>query len=316
MDRYLTLEAVRLTEMAALHASRFMGRGDEDITYFSASEAMVNLLNTMNVDVDIVIGSDSQESKLMDGTVFGPGNGAKIDVAVKPLDGKMTCARGGHNAISIIAVGNPGSFMRTPSGHMMKIAVGPDAKGKIDIDQTPEINIKRVARAKGKYIEDMTVCVLDREVNSNMVEEIRQTGARIKFIRDGDISGAISAAITDNPIDLLIGVGGAKEGVLAAAALKCLGGDMQARYIHDDRRQSRGNADDSHIDYEKIYSISDLVRGSEIMVAATGVTDGVLLAGVRYFSGGAETSSIVMRQKTHTVRHINAVHHFDFKPIF
>ncbi len=204
--------------------------------------------------------------------------------------------------------------MPTRSGYMMKIAVGPEAKGVIDIDQSPSINIKRVARAKGRYIEDITVCVLDREVNREIVEEIRQTGARIVFIRDGDISGVISAAMSENPIDILIGVGGRKEGVLAAAALKCLGGDMQARYIRNE--QDAGFPGMEDFNYGRIYGISDLVPGNEIMVAVTGVTDGVLLPGVRYFSGGAETSSIVFRQKTQTIRQIRATHKFDFRPEF
>jgi fructose-1,6-bisphosphatase II len=291
-----------------------MGRGNEDMAYLSASDAMVKVFNGMNADMRIVIGADTDESHLADGTRIGDENGPHIDVAVKPLDGKMTCARGGHNAVSVVAVGDEGSFMPTVSGYMMKIAVGPDAKGIIDIDQPASINIKRVARAKGKYIEDITVCVLDREINRPIVEEIRKTGARIVFIRDGDISGVISSAMSDNPIDILIGVGGRKEGILAAAALKCLGGDMQARYI-----RKEGNGDSSamaHVDYDKIYTISDMARGNEIMVAITGVTDGVLLPGVRYFSGGAETSSIVFRQKTRTVRQIKTTHHFDFKPGF
>jgi len=316
MDRHLTLEAVRLTELAALYASRYMGKGDEDITYLSASEAMANILNTMDVNVEIINGADESESKLCDGAFLGDPQGPKVEVTVKPLDGKMTCARGGHNAISVIAIGGQGSFMKSSHGYMEKIAVGPDARGIVDIDQTPEINIKRVARAKGKYIEDITVCVLDREVNNGLVEEIRKTGARIKYIRDGDISGIISTAIQDNPIDILMGVGGAKEGILAAAALKCLGGDMQARYVHKTRKDRKSVENSEETDPGKIYGISDLVQGDNIMVAATGVTDGVLLPGVRYFSGGAETDSIVIRKKTHTLRHINAMHQFDFKPVF
>jgi fructose-1,6-bisphosphatase II len=314
MERYFTMEAVRLTEVAALYASRYMGRGDEDITYLSAARAMVKVLQTMDAHMNIIIGADTNESNLIDGTMMGDESNSRIEVAVKPLDGKMSCARGGHNSISIVAVGEEGSFMPTRSGYMMKIAVGPEAKGVIDIDQSPSINIKRVARAKGRYIEDITVCILDREVNREIVEEIRQTGARIVFIRDGDISGVISAAMSENPIDILIGIGGRKEGVLAAAALKCLGGDMQARYIR--KEQDAGYPEMSGFDYSRIYGISDLVPGNEIMVAVTGVTDGVLLPGVRYFSGGAETSSIVFRQKTQTIRQIRATHKFDFRPEF
>lgn len=316
MDRHLTLEAVRLTEMAALHASRFMGKGDEDITYLSAADVMVKGFDSMYARINIAIGADSGENKLNDGSAHGDPAGPDVEVAVKPLDGKMTCARGGHNAISVVAVGSPGSFMRTCSGYMEKIAVGPEAKGVVDIYQTPEINIKRIARAKDKYIEDITVCVLDRQVNHPLVEQIRSTGARIKYIRDGDISGAVSAAVMDNSIDVLMGVGGRKEGILAAAALKCLGGDMQARFIRNENKAENENDYYSPVDYDKVYTIGDLVSNGEIMISMTGVTDGVLLPGVRYFSGGAETTSIVMREKTHTLRHIKAVHQFDFKPIF
>ncbi len=316
MDRHLTLETVRLTEMAAIHASRFMGKGDEDITYLSASDAMVKVFSSMDHRIQIAIGADNRESRLADGAVLGSSKGFDVEVAVKPLDGKMTCARGGHNAISVVALANPDSFMRTSSGYMEKIAVGPGARGVVDIDQTPEVNIKRIARAKDKYIEDITVCVLDRDVNRKLVKQVRKTGARIKYIRDGDISGAVSAAIEDNSIDMLMGIGGRKEGILAAAALKCLGGDMQARFLKNKKEQAGEEDYYSAVDYDKVYSISDLISSGEIMMSMTGVTDGVLLPGVRYFSGGAETTSIVMREKTHTLRYIKAIHQFDFKPIF
>jgi len=306
MDRNLTLESVRLTEAAALYASRHMGKADEDLAYLSAAEAMANVFEKMNIDGEIIIGSNTSEGKLKDGFNVGNHKGPQVDIAVKPLDGKMTCARGGHNAISIVAIGQKGSFVECSDGYMNKIAVGKEARGVIDINENAEKNIKRVARAKGKYIEDITVCVLDREANKPLVEEIRKTGARIKYIRDGDISGAISAAVEDNPIDILMGVGGTKEGILAAAALRCLGGDMQAKILSDLNDQKG----------KRVFQINDLIKHPDVMVAITGVTDGVLLPGVRYFSGGAETFSIILRQKTHTLRFVNAIHHFDFKPIF
>jgi len=314
MDRNLT--TVRLTENAALYASRFMGRGDEELTYKSATEAMAHVFNSMDITAEVIIGSDDEKSPLTGGAILGRDNGRSVDVAVKPLDGKMTCARGGHNSMSIVAIGNKGCFPEMPSLYMKKIAVGRDAKGVVDINKPPEINIKRVARAKGKYIEDITVCVLDREHNRPVVEEIRKTGARIKFIRDGDISGAISAAVEDNPIDILMGIGGSKEGVLAAAALRCLGGDMQAKLICSNESETDLVRNFCNWEPERIISISDLIRTDDVMVSATGITDGVLLPGVRFFSGGAQTSSIVLRQKTHTVRFINAYHYFDYKPIF
>ncbi len=315
MDRYLTLEAVRLTEVAALFASRHVGRGNEMAAYMAASDAMLRVLSSLHGDMKISVGSDFQESGLVSGVHLGKeGEQPAIDIALKPLDGKMTCARGGHNATAVIAVGDPGSFMTTETGLMEKIAVGADAKGVIDIDLPPSINIKRVARAKNKYIEDITVCILDREYNLPLVSEIRETGARIVFIRDGDITGVISAGMPENKIDILIGTGGRKEGILAAAALKCLGGDLQARFLPGP--EDADSAFMTGVDYSKIYSINDLVPGNEILTAVTGVTDGVLLPGVRYVSGGAETSSIVFRHKTHTIRQIKARHQFDSKPVF
>ena len=316
MVRSLTLEAVRLTEAAALYASRYMGRGDEESSYHSASEAMTRVFSTIDIDGKIINGADDRSSSLGDGAVVGNRQGPDVDLVVKPLDGKKTCATGGHNAISVMAVGSKGSFLSTPSIHMEKIAVGQDAKGIVDINQPPDINIKRVARAKGKYIEDVTVCVLNRDRNAGLVQAIQKTGARIKFIQDGDISGAISAALIDNPIDILMGFGGAKEGVLAAAALKCLNGDIQARFVYDNDEEKALIREHVGNDPEKIYKISDMVKGNDIMVSATGVTDGVILPGVRFFPGGAETNSIVIRQKTHTLRMVRAIHQFDYKPIF
>ena len=200
MDRHLTIEAVRLTEAAALFASRHMGKGDEEIAYLSAADAMHRVLSYMNIYGEIVIGADSPDSLLHDGVLVGNSDDIAIDLALKPLDGKSTCAKGGHNAVSVVAVSDKGAFMKVPSLYMDKIAVGKDAKNVVDINQPPSINIKRVARAMGKYIEDITVCVLDRKRNERLVEEIRKTGARIRFIQDGDITGAISTAVEIAPV--------------------------------------------------------------------------------------------------------------------
>jgi fructose-1,6-bisphosphatase II len=316
MDRNLTIEAVRLTEAAALYASRHMGKGDEEITYHSASDAMFKVLSTMDIDGEIVIGADSAETALYDGVMVGSKTGDPVDLAVKPLDGKMTCARGGHNAVSAAAVGARGTFFRTPSLHMDKIAVGKDAKNVVDINQPPAINIKRIARAKGKYIEDITVCVLDRKRNEKLVEEVRKTGAKIRFIRDGDITGAISTAFPESSIDILMGIGGAKEAIIAAAALKCMDADMQARFVDIGGKEKDQIRELGIKDPEMIFTIADMVRGEDVIVSLTGVTDGVLLPGVQYVAGGAKTSSILFRQKTHTLRYITANHQFDFKPIF
>jgi fructose-1,6-bisphosphatase II len=316
MDRHLTLEAVRLTESAAIYASRYMGKGDENEAYESATNAMFKVFSSIAVDGEIVVGSKNPNNKLHDGSIVGNQNGLKVDIAVKPLEGKRTCAWGGHNAISISAIGPKGTFLKTPPMYMNKIAVGPEAKGIIDINQTPEINIKRVARAKGKYIEDMTVCVLDRQVNHKLVENIRKTGARIKYITDGDISGAIATAIGDNTIDIMMGIGGAKEGVISAAALKCLGGDIHGQIVYADKKEKEIATYLGKGDCDKIYTLSDFIMNNDVLVSVTGVTDGVLLKGVHYIQGGAETHSIILRQKTHTQRFITAIHHFDYKPIF
>lgn len=315
MDRNLTLEAVRLTEAAALNASRMLGKGDDNASYAAASDAMFKVFSHMNITGEVIIGSNSSDDSLFDGLQVGNGLGDSVDIAVKPLDGKNTCARGGYNAISAVAIGGKNSFLRLPSRYMDKIAVGSQARGCIDINAPVDINIKRVARAKKKYIEDITVCVLDREVNQKLVHEIRKTGARIIYLLDGDISAAISSAMNNSSIDMLMGVGGTKEGIISAAALRCFGGDFQAKLSfldYDERKKTL----EQGFEPDRIYTQSDLICGDDITVSLTGVTDGVILKGVKYFAGGAETNSIVFRHKTHTIRFVNAIHHFDYKPIF
>lgn len=316
MNRNLTLEAARLTEYSALNASRFMGKGDEDLCYKSADEAMWKILERMDIEGTVAIGAVNRELCLYDGRTVGNGEGAEVDIAVKPLEGKRTCALGGHNSISVVAMGAKDSFFKAPPCLVHKIAVGPESKGVVDINEPADINIKRVARAKGKYIEDITVCILDREVNNELVSDIRKTGARIKYITDGDISGAISTSIHDSSVDILMGIGGAKESVIAAAALKCLGGDIQVRMYYPTDAEKEEAKKSGHGDPEKIYRIRDLVMKDDVLVSVTGVTDGVLLPGVQYFSGGAKTKSIVIRHHTHTVRFIDAIHRFDYKPVY
>ncbi len=315
MDRNLALEMVRVTEAAALYASRQMGRGSEDTANRSAIEAMAKVFMSVSIKGRILISPDSDEL-LRRGTEVGTHSGIEVDIALDPLEGKTTCANGGQNSITTIAIGERGCFFDAPPIYMEKIAVGAGAKGVIDITQPPQINIKRIARALGKYIEDITVCVLDRERHMGLIDKIRETGARIKLIQDGDISGAIAAAMNDRPIDVLMGVGGAMHGVLAAAALKCLGGDIQARFVfrNDSDRELLNTA--GVTDFDKIFTINELAPGVNIMFSATGVTDGELLRGVRYYQGGARTNSIVMRSKTHTIRYIDAEHQFDYKPMY
>jgi fructose-1,6-bisphosphatase II len=315
MDKRLTIEAVRLTEAAALLAARHMGKGDPDSSYWSATQAMMSVVDRMKISGKIVAGAESNQNPLRDGAIVGMGEGSTVEVAVKPLDGKETCARGSSNATSFIAFGSEGSFNPVPAVPMYKIATGSAGKNIINIDQPPEIIIKRIARKKGKYIDDVTVCVLERPWNDALVKEIQQVGARIKYIRDGDISGAIATAMADNAIDLLMGIGWARDSLIAAAALKCLGGDIQGKLVpmedeHYDQIDRMGLSNNN------VYSIEDLVPGNDVIVSATGVTDGVLLPGVKFVPGGSTTESIVMRQKTHTVRFIKTLHQFDFKPVF
>lgn len=311
MDRNVALEVVRVTEAAALYASRQMGRGNAELASESALEAMQNLISGVSMKGKIVIGG--QHPPLENGKLVGNNAGIELDIAIDALDGKTTCANGGNNSISAIAIGERGCLFNAPRIYMEKIAVGSDAKGVVDITQPPEINIKRVARAKDKYIEDITVCVLNRERHIPLIENIRRTGARIKLIEDGDISGAVATAMEDKSIDILMGAGGAMQGVIAAGALKCLGGDMQARFIYRNEEDKKMAKEAGILDLDRIYSINDLARGNIIFVA-TGVTNGELLQGVNFFSGGAKTHSIIMRSKTRTVRFITAIHHFDYKP--
>lgn len=315
MDRNLALEVVRVTEAAALYASRQMGRGNEDLANKSAIDAMAKVFTSVSIKGKIVISPDS-DVLLMRGAEVGTKAGIEVDIALDPLEGKTTCANGGQNSITTIAIGERGCFFEVPPVYMEKIAVGAEAKGVIDITQSPQINIKRIARALGKYIEDITVCVLDRERHMGLIDQIRGTGARIKLIQDGDISGAVAAAMKDKPIDVLMGVGGAMHGVLAAAALKCLGGDIQARFVYRNEEDRELMRQAGVSDLDRIYSINDLALGDNIMFSATGVTDGELLSGVRYFPGGAHTSSVIMRSRTHTIRYIAAEHHFDYKPMY
>ena len=247
------------------------------------------------------------------GEKLGRGNGLEVDIAVDPLEGTNICSKGLNGSIATIALAHRGGFLHAPDMYMEKIAVGPTAKGAIDIDASPTVNLQRVADAKKCYIEDLTVVILDRPRHDKIVEEIRQAGARIHLITDGDVAPAIAAAVEGSGVDMLLGIGGAPEGVLAAAALKCMDGDMQGRlvFMNDeerDRAKSMGIDD-----FDKIYQCDEMANG-DVVFAATGVTNGDLLRGIRYFSGGAETHSIVMRSKTRTIRFIETRHSFDFKP--
>ncbi len=315
MDRNLALELVRVTEAAALASSRWVGKGDKVAADDAATEAMRRVLGSMEINGTVVIGEGEMDEApmLYIGEQLGTGAGPEVDIAVDPLEGTSICAKGMNGSIATIALAPRGGFLHAPDMYMEKLVVGPLAKGAIDINETPAVNLRRVAEAKGRRVEELTVVILDRPRHERMVTEIRKAGARIHLISDGDVAPAIAAAVEESGVDLLMGIGGAPEGVLAAAALKCLGGDMQGRLVFmskEERNRAQGMGIN---DFDRVYGIDDMAKG-DVFFAATGITSGDLLKGVRYFPGGASTHSIVMRSKSRTVRFIEARHHFEHKP--
>jgi len=322
-DRNLALEVVRITEAAALASARLMGRGDRKLADHVAVEAMRKAFDAMDIRGTVVIGEGERDEApmLFIGERVGAGwhgdgddDSPRVDIAVDPLEGTNLCATGEPDAISVIAIADDGQFLNAPDTYMQKIAVGPEARGVIDLRESPTWNLTRIARAKGKKVEDCTAVILDRDRHSDLIAEVRQLGARIRLIGDGDVSGAVMTANPDSGIDVLFGTGGAPEGVIAAAALKCVGGELQGRLrFRSDEERARAvrmgvKSEDT------IYSTDDLARG-DVMFAATGVTDGTMLRGVRRFSGGATTHSMIMRSQTGTVRFIEAQHDFRRKPL-
>jgi fructose-1,6-bisphosphatase II / sedoheptulose-1,7-bisphosphatase len=318
MDRNLALEAVRVTEAAALSASRLMGRGDEKAADQAAVDAMRHALNSLSIDGTVVIGEGERDEApmLFIGEKVGTGQGPKIDIALDPLEGTTITAKGGANALAVLAMADDGGFLNAPDVYMDKIAVGgglPD--GVVDLDQTPGENLKNLARAKKAEIADLVVCILDRPRHAELIAKVREAGARIMLIGDGDVSGVIATSDPETGIDIYMGSGGAPEGVLAAAALRCIGGQMQGRLLfrNDDER---GRAQRLGIkDLNRKYGLLDMAHG-DVMFAATGVTNGSMLKGVRRFPGGAFTHSVVMRSKTGTVRRVEADHDFTRKQPF
>lgn len=315
MDRNLALEFVRVTEAAALSVGRWIGRGDENAADHAAVESMRKAFDSIRFQGTIVIGEGERDEApmLYIGEKVGAGEGPKIDIACDPLEGTTITALGRSEAISVIAAAEEGNFLHAPDTYMDKIAVGPGAKGAIDITKSPTWNVREVAKAKGKSIEDLMVIILDRPRHADLIQEVRAAGTRIRLIGDGDVSAAIAAAQEETGIDMLMGIGGAPEGVIAAAALQCLGGDIQAKLkFRNDGERTRAKAM-GVADENKIYKIDDLAHGN-VMFIATGITNGSYLQGVRYFGGGAHTHSIVMRSETKTIREIKTHHHFDRKP--
>jgi len=318
MDRNLALEAVRVTEIAALSASRLMGRGDEKAADQAAVDAMRQALNGLTIDGTVVIGEGERDEApmLYIGEKVGTGQGPRIDIALDPLEGTTITAKGGANALATLAMADAGGFLNAPDVYMEKIAVGGGLPDEIvDIDEEPEINLRNLARAKKAEIADLVVCILDRPRHSELIAKVRATGARIVLIGDGDVSGVIATSDPETGIDIYLGSGGAPEGVLAAAALRCIGGQMQGKLIfrNDDERGRAHRL--GIIDLDRKYGLLDLAQG-DVMFAATGVTNGTMLRGVRRFPGGATTHSVVMRSRTGTVRYVEAKHDLTRKESF
>jgi fructose-1,6-bisphosphatase II / sedoheptulose-1,7-bisphosphatase len=316
MDRNLALEAVRVTEAAALSASRLMGRGDEKAADQAAVDAMRTALNGLAIDGTVVIGEGERDEApmLYIGEKVGSG-GPRIDIALDPLEGTTITAKGGANALAVIAMAEAGGFLNAPDVYMDKIAIGGGLGEVVDLDEQPAKNLKNLAQVKKVEVSDLVVCILDRPRHSELIARVREAGARIMLISDGDVSGVIATARPESGVDIYMGSGGAPEGVLAAAALRCIGGHMQGRLLfrNDDER---GRAQRLGVkDFNRKYKLLDLAKG-DVMFAATGVTNGTMLQGVRRFAGGAITHSMVMRSKTGTVRVIEAQHNFERKALF
>ena len=318
MDRNLALELVRVTEAAALVSSKFMGRGDKNGADGAAVEAMRKAFESVNISGEVVIGEGELDEApmLYIGEKVGKSasDSMEVDIAVDPLDGTTLIAKGLPNVISVIAIGSKGSLLNAPDTYMKKIVVGPKAKGAIDLNKTAEENIISVSKALGKKTTQMTIAVQDRERHNYIVEAARKLGTRIQMFGDGDVATAIATRFDDTGIDMMMGIGGGPEGVITAAAIKCMGGDMQAQiYPLSEQEVNRcyelGFTDE---ELEKVLTIDDLAKGDNLFFAATGITEGDLLSGVKHIgSNRAKTQSVVMRAKTGTIRFVDAIHSLD-----
>ncbi|MEE2767856.1 MAG: class II fructose-bisphosphatase [Actinomycetota bacterium] len=309
-DRNLALDLVRVTEAAAIAASRWMGRGDKEGADGAAVNAMRHVLDTVAMDGIVVIGEGEKDDApmLFNGEQCGNGRPPVTDIAVDPIDGTTLTALGRANAISVIAVSDRGTmFDPGPCVYMEKIAAGPGCADVIDIDCSPTENLSRIAEAKGEEVQDLTAVILDRDRHADLITEVRETGARIRLISDGDVAGAISTAWPDSGADVLFGIGGTPEGVISAAALKCMGGSLQGR-LWPRNEAERSSANEQGYDLSRVLRLDDLVAGNNCFFAATGITDGDLVRGVHYSPGQAHTQSLVMRSLSGTVRLIEAHH--------
>ncbi|RST77056.1 class II fructose-bisphosphatase [Siminovitchia acidinfaciens] len=315
MERSLTMELVRVTEAAALKSARWMGRGMKNEADDAATSAMRNVFDTIPMQGTVVIGEGEMDEApmLYIGEKLGTGQGPKVDVAVDPLEGTSIVASGGWNALSVIAIADAGNLLHAPDMYMEKIAVGPEAVGTIDLNASVTDNLKAVAKAKNKNIEDVVATVLNRPRHEAIIAELREAGARIKLIDNGDVAGAINTAFDQTGVDILFGTGGAPEGVIAAAALKCLGGELQGRLVPSNDTEIE-RCKKMNIDVNQVFRMEDLVKGDDAIFAATGVTDGELLKGVQFKGSYGSTHSIVLRAKSGTIRFIEGRHSLNKKP--
>ncbi|MFD1336543.1 class II fructose-bisphosphatase [Oceanobacillus iheyensis] len=316
MERSLSMELVRVTEAAALQSARWMGRGVKDEADDAATTAMRTVFDTIPMEGTVVIGEGEMDEApmLYIGEKLGTGDGPGVDVAVDPLEGTEIVAQGTWNALAVIAIADRGTLLHAPDMYMEKIAVGPDAIGKIDINAPVVDNLKAVAKAKNKSIEDVVATVLDRPRHQKLIDKIRASGARIKLIPNGDVAAAINTAFDDTGVDILLGSGGAPEGVLAAAALKCLGGELQGKLVPSNDDEIKRCHDMGITDLNKVFYMNDFCSGDDAIFAATGVTDGELLKGVQFKGKKATTSTLVMRARSGTVRFIDGTHSLQKKP--
>ncbi|MDP3714071.1 MAG: class II fructose-bisphosphatase [Mycobacteriales bacterium] len=311
-DRNLALELVRVTEAAAMAAGRWVGRGDKNGGDGAAVDAMRQLIGTVSMKGVVVIGEGEKDEApmLFNGEEVGNGDGPECDVAVDPIDGTTLMSKGMPNALAVLAVAERGT-MYDPSAvfYMEKLVTGPDAAGAVDITAPVAYNVQAVAKAKGLSVEDVTVCILDRPRHEDLVHEVRAAGARIKFISDGDVAGAVMATTEGTGVDLLLGIGGTPEGIITACAVKCLGGVIQGK-LWPQKKSEFAAAAEAGLDLDAILSTDDLVRSDNVFFVATGITDGELVDGVRYRGGGATTESLVMRSRSGTIRRVRSEHRF------
>ncbi len=319
MDRNIGLEAVRLTEAAAMASARLMGRGDEKAADQAAVDAMRKAFNALHIRGTIVIGEGERDEAPMLYIGEKVGRGAaddpEVDIALDPLEGTTITATGGPNALSVIAMAEKGNLLNAPDTYMDKIAVGSSGAGAIDLRKPPTQNLRAIADRKGVYVEDLTVIILNRPRHEKLIAEVRASGARIKLIGDGDVSAAIATCFIETGVDVLMGIGGAPEGVIAAAALRCCGGDMQGKLAFRNEKEIERARKMGIADPNKIYTVEEMAKGP-VIFAATGVTSGDFLKGVRFFKGGAATQSVAMRSKSHTIRYLETTHFFEHKPNF